>query len=185
MQTNKDNRLFSSKALITSDEDLKFYLRRMPNNCNTLVNKGQYILHFDRLNTIPMQDIKNKKIAIILNTNHSKESPNTTGHWVTILINKERKCLFIDSLKKGSLNSKIIESVKIFCNIHNLHFTNWKIRTQRQQSQACGFIILFFINCFAKYNMFGFTNLKKLFTHYSINERERYILKKAYKLCTE
>ena len=158
----------------------------MPNNCITLVGNGKHILHFNNIKLLSTTDIKNKKLVIILNTKRSDDTTNTAGHWIVLLINKQKKCLFIDSLNKGKTtpaSNEVINTVKTFCIKHNLHFINWKTRSQCRLSQACGFIILFYINLFAKHGIPAFEKLKKMFLNYSIHKREYYVLKKVFQLC--
>ena len=176
--------LFSAKQLITSDTDLKAYLRKMPNKCIKLVGDGKYILHYNDITSLSSTEILNKKVAIILNTKHSSNTSDTPGHWLVLLISKQKKCLFIDSLNKGGSfkDDDIVKTVKMFCMRHNLHFIDWKTRTQGRLSQACGFTILYYIDLFAKHGLPAFEKLKKMFLNYSIRKREYFILQKAFRL---
>ena len=179
-------KLFTSKLLLTSTNDLLFYLKQHPRVYNLIAN-GEYILNYDKLNTLEYNFNKNGKYAIIINTLHSSAPPETTGHWAILLleINKQNRiCLFVDSLANSYKQHKDLASkVNLFCNVHKLDLHLWKTRTQRSNSSNCGFQIVFFLFHFLKHGTKGMYRLQSMLQQYSLATKEYYILKRAYKIC--
>ena len=97
---------FTSKQLITSNNDLINYLKKIP-KAFRLINKGKFIINFDKLHYISPKDISGKKMAIIVNSLHSEninnndsnDNVNSVGHWILLLFNLQKKeCLLIENL---------------------------------------------------------------------------------------
>ncbi len=174
--------LFSSKILITSDTDLRHYLKKHK-KAFRLTQNGNLILAIDQLSSIPKPTLLNRKTGIIINTLRSDDDI-AFGHWVLLLISKNRKCLFIDSLASTFHSDKHLQSMIIaFCAKHTLKLFIWRVKSQTEKSQSCGFQILFFLHFFSKYNIEKFCKLKQLLKSFSVKQAELYILQRAYTLC--
>ena len=91
--------LFTSDILVTSDLDLTRYLRKYSKAYN-LIEKGKFIVNYDKLLSLSTMYKKKRKYAIVVNTLHSSQK-GMTGHWSVLLVEKvstSGKCVYIDSL---------------------------------------------------------------------------------------
>lgn len=175
--------LFSSKLLITSDADLRYYLRKNK-RAYSLTQDGRLIFALDQLNSLSKGTLLNKKTGIIVNTLQGNAEASF-GHWVLLLVTKSRQCLFVDSLATSFQTDKNLKNTVItFCSKHNLRLFIWRVKSQTERSQSCGFQIIFFLDFFSKYNMAMFCKLRKLLKSFSLKQVELYILRKAYALCS-
>ena len=169
--------LFSSKLLITSDNDLKYYLKKHKKTYR-LIQNGDLILSLDQLSSVSKPK---GKTGVIINTLHG----NNTGHWVLLAIDQRKRCLFVDSLASTFHTNKDLQNEVIsFCDKHNLNLIVWNVQSQSEESQSCGFQIMFFLHFFSKYGLAKLLNLRKLLKHFSVKQAEQYILQRAYILCT-
>ena len=175
--------LFSSKLLITSDADLRYYLKKNKKPYN-LTQNGGLIFALDQLHSVSKEALLNKKTGIIVNTLQGNAEASF-GHWVLLLINKAKQCLFVDSLATTfQTNRNLKNTVIAFCTKHNLELFIWRVKSQTERSQSCGFQIIFFLDFFSKYNMAMFCKLRRLLKSFSLKQAELYILRKAYALCS-
>ena len=181
--------LFTSDILVTSDLDLARYLRKYPKAYN-LIEKGKFIINYNKLLLLSTICKKKTKYAIVINTLHSSESQKgITGHWTVLLVERmskfgSGKCIFIDSLLSSyKSNSSLRSIINRFCNMNELYLNVWNVKTQRLNSNYCGFGIIYFVWYFTKYGLKGIYKLKAMLKKYSLTEIENYILKRAYKLC--
>ena len=109
---------FTSKQLITSNNDLIKYLKKTP-KAYQLINKGKFIINYDKLQHISPERFSGKKMAIILNSLHSNNVENvdnvgcagSVGHWILLLFNiRKKECLLIENLAyvyKNCMNIKL------------------------------------------------------------------------------
>ena len=178
---------FTSKELITTDKDLIRYLKKIP-KAMKFINNGDFIIPYDKLLSLK-HDIfsKKQKIAIVLNSAHSQEIFQTTGHWFLLALDlrsNNRQCLLIDSLANVYRNNKDIKnSIDTFCSTHRLSLSHFNLVTQSRKNLSCGFFLIFNLKLFTIHNITYFFKLKQLLANYSLLEREKYILRRAYKLC--
>ena len=177
--------LFTSDILVTSDLDLTRYLRKYSKAYN-LIEKGKFIVNYDKLLSLSTMYKKKRKYAIVVNTLHSSQK-GMTGHWSVLLVEKvstSGKCVYIDSLVSSyKSNSGLRNVINKFCNMNELYLDVWNVKTQRLNSNYCGFEIIFFVWYFTQYGLKGIYKLKAMLKKYSLTEIENYILKRAYKLC--
>lgn len=171
---------YTSKKLVTSDEDLKTYIKKHPRNYE-LIDNGMSIFPYSQLKSFPSQKIKTK-MAIIINTLDENELTKQTGHW-TILLKFRNTMIFIDPLTQNIKNTNLHEEIENFAKRNKcMLFTN-NIKTQSKDSNCCGFFVIFFLNYFAKNSKAKFVHMLKILSSHSLALRENYILSKAYKLC--
>ena len=179
-------KLFTSRLLLTSNADLLSYLKQHPRLYNLIAN-GEYIMNYDKLDSLENNFVNTGKYAIIINTLHSSTPPEITGHWVVLLIEitqQNRYCMFVDSLANNYKQHKdLATKINLFCNIHKLNLHLWKARTQKNNSSNCGFQIVFFLFHFNKHGIKGMYRLQSMLQQYSLTTREYYILKRAHKIC--
>ena len=181
--------LFTSDALITSDSDLTRYLSKSKPAYNA-IGKGKFIVNYDNLLHLSNECKKKKRLAIIINCiSNSYTSKGKIGHWTVLLIEKINgntgRSMFIDSLLSSYRSNKELKStIDKFCKYNNLYLDVWNVRTQRINSNYCGFEIVYFVWYFALHGLKGIYKIKTMLKKYSLTEIENYILKKAYKLCT-
>lgn len=175
--------LFSSALLVTSDDDLKYYLKPLKKHYK-LINSGEFIMNYNLVLEIPLKEMHSKKKkGIILNT-LSSDSNIEKGHWVLLLIDPYKNCLLIDSLASTYRNNDNFRKVvNLFCYKHGLKLLLWNVKTQNSNSQSCGFQIIFFLDFFLRKNILGFKHLEFFFKKYTLFYIEKYILSKVYKLC--
>ena len=127
-------------------------------------------------------------MAIILNSTHSQEMYQTTGHWFLLALDlrrsKNKQCLLVDSLASMYRDKKDIkDTIDTFCSTHNLSLSHFGLVTQSKQNVSCGYFSIFYLRLFTIRNIPHFIKLKQLLKSYSLLEREKYILSRAYKLC--
>lgn len=181
---------FSSKQLITSNSDLIKYLKKIP-KAFRLINRGKFIINFNNLHHISPKDIPGKKMAVIMNSLHSENNNNnnnnvgSVGHWILLLFNlKKRECLLIENLDyiyKNRLDIK--QAIDMYCTSHNFSLKDYNLKSQNSLAKSCGFQIIFYLWFFACNGLTKFELLKRRLKHYSLIEREKYIIRRAYKLC--
>ena len=185
------NMAFTSKQLITSNNDLIHYLKKIP-KAFQLINKGKFIINFDKLHQISPVSIPRKKMAIILNSLHSDNIGNdgndgndNIGHWILLLFNlKKKECLLVANLAYIYENRLDIKQViDTYCTSHKFLLKHFNLKTQNVLAKGCGFQIIFYLSFYAFNNLSKFELLKKRLKTYSLIEREKYILRRAYKLC--
>ena len=63
-------KLFTSRLLLTSNADLLSYLKQHPRLYNLIAN-GEYIMNYDKLDSLENNFVNTGKYAIIINTLHS------------------------------------------------------------------------------------------------------------------
>ena len=178
---------FTSKELITTDKDLIKYLKRIPKALK-FINNGALIIPYDKLLTLKHNIFSNrKKMAIVLNSAHSQEIYQTTGHWFLLALDlrsHDKRCLLVDSLASVYRDKKEIkDTIDTFCSTHHLFLSHFNLVTQSRKNLSCGFFLIYFLRLFTIRNIPHFAKLKQLLKNYSLLESERYILKRAYKLC--
>ena len=179
---------FTSKELITTDKDLLKYLKKIPKALKFIKN-GTLIIPYDKLLTLKHDIFLHKrKMAIILNSAHSQEMYQTTGHWLLLALDlrnsRDRQCLLLDSLASVYKDKKDIKNtIDTFCNTHHLSLSHFNLVTQSKKNLCCGFFLIFNLKFFTIHNIPHFVKLKQLLKNYSLLEREKYILRRAYKLC--
>ena len=180
---------FTSKLLITSNNDLINYIKKIP-KAFRLINKGKFIINFDKLHHILPSTVPGKKMAVILNSLHSDNNNNVgnnnnIGHWILLLFNlKKKECLLIENLAyiyKNRLDIKQV--IDTYCASHNFLLKDFNLKTQNFNAKSCGFQIVFYLSFYAFNNLSKFELLKRRLKPYSLIEREKYILRRAYKLC--
>ena len=171
--------LYTSKTLITSDEDLRNYIKKLPNSLE-LIDNGMSIYPYNKLKLFPPQKVK-PKMAIILNTLKTKELENKTGHWV-ILLKFGKVVLFIDSLAQKLENSSLYIEIQKFCDRIKCKLLTCGLKTQTKNANTCGFAVLFFLNFFANNSLTKTVHLIKTLSSHSLSARENFILYKTYKL---
>jgi len=188
----KKNMAFTSKQLITSNNDLINYLKKIP-KAFRLINKGKFIINFDKLHYISPKDISGKKMAIIVNSLHSEninnndsnDNVNSVGHWILLLFNLQKKeCLLIENLDylyKNRMDIK--QSIDMYCTSHNFLLKDFGLKSQNFSAKSCGFQIIYYLWFFAYNGLTKFELLKRRLKDYSLIEREKYILRRSYKLC--
>ena len=176
---------FSSRKFITSNKDLQHYTRHLPKSYY-LLDKGNNIKHYDDLMSINPNSIKNKRLAIIINTLSHKPTKNRSniGHWILLVKEKNGHCLLFDSLGTTyDTQKKIKNSINQFCFINHLRLVIWRLKTQMPSSQCCGFAVIYFLHIFSKYGIKKMLFLKKELSSFSVYQREHFILTKTYSLC--
>ena len=174
---------FSSRLFITSDNDLKNYLKPLK-KAYSLVGNGDFIMNYDMILSVSRSQIKNKKVANILNTLSSK-SHETEGHWVLLTVDRNNVCILVDSLSSVlCTNKEFRNTISTFCQIHKLQRMVWNVKTQSSTSQSCGFQVLYFTHFFSNNNTKNLLNLQTFFKSHTLHENEKFILKKAYALCS-
>ena len=181
--------LFTSDVLITSDSDLIHYLSKFKKAYNA-IGKGRFVVNYDKLPQLSRVCKKQKSLAVIINTMHSSET-NTgkVGHWTVLLIEripgKTGRCIFVDGLLSNyRSNQDLKKDIDNFCKYNDLYLDVWNVKTQRINSNYCGFEIVYFVWYFAHHGLKGVYKLKTLLKKYRLFGIENYILKRAYKLCT-
>ena len=188
MKATSDTKLdtpFSSTKYITSNKDLQRYTRHLPKSYS-LLNKGNNIKHYDDLMSIDPNIIKNKRMAIIINTLSQKPSKNRSniGHWLLLVKEKNENCLLFDSLGNTyDSRKRIRNSINQFCSVNHLRLIVWRLKTQTPNSKCCGFAVIYFLHIFSKYGIKKLLFLKKELTSFSVYQREHFILMKTYSLC--
>lgn len=179
-------KLYTSKLLLTDGADLQFYLKKHPRLYNLIAN-GELIINYDELESLDIHYHNAGRYAIVVNTLHSSSPPKTEGHWAVLLIeiNKHnRNCMFVDSLANNYKQHKdLAMKINLFCNVHKLKLHLWQTRTQKNDSNNCGFHAIFFLFHFHKHGTKGMYRLQSMLQQYSLATREYYVLKKAYKIC--
>ena len=121
---------------------------------------------------------------------HSSETNiGKIGHWTVLLIEritgKTGRCIFFDGLLSTyRSNEDFKKKIDDFCKYNDLYLDIWNVKTQRLNSNYCGFEIVYFVWYFANHGLKGVYKLKTLLKKYNLFAIENYILKKAYKLCT-
>ena len=180
------SQLFTSRLLLTSDSDLRFYLNKHPSLYKQIDN-GKNIINYDELETLQTSFSNTGKYAIVLNTLHSASHSKLVGHWVILLLEitkNTRNCMYIDSLVTSyKSHIHLTDIISRFCAKHKLKLHLWKTRSQRKNTNNCGFQILFYLHHFSNYGLKGMYRLQTMLQQYSLPTKEYYILKKAYKLC--
>lgn len=171
---------FTSKKLITSDEDLKTYIKKHPKNYK-YIEDGMSIFPYCKLKFFPSQKIKTK-MAIILNTLNEEELKTQTGHW-TILLKFGKTIIFIDPLTQTIKNTYFYQEIKNFCKQNKCNLYVGNIKTQSKNSNCCGFFVIFFLNYFANNSLSKFMQMLKVLSSHSLSVRENFVLSKVYKLC--
>ena len=171
--------LFSTKALITSDQDLKEYIKTLPKSF-ALIDNGMSIFPYTKLNLLPPEKIK-PKMAIILNTLKTNELKNQIGHW-TILLKFKKIVIFVDSLAQKLENSDLYIEIQNFCSQNKCKLFTCSLKTQTKSANTCGFAVIFFLNFFANNSLTKTVHLLKTLSSHSLPARENYILSKTYKL---
>ena len=173
---------FNSKKLITTDLEIEKYIKEKPTSYK-IINKGTFIISYDNLKKIKLTYYKNKA-AIIINSLSSKNlESGEIGHWTLILIEHKTAC-FIDSLNIVYNTDLLFQrAIQSFCQKYGLKLYLWNLKTQNNKSNACGFQILYFIHFFAQKNIMQLHKLRNRLKNFSLLEKEKYILKHAYKSC--
>ena len=186
--THNSNKMsFTSKELITTDKDLIRYLKKIP-KAMKFIGNGALIIPYDKLLTLKHNIFsKKKKMAIVLNSSHSQEIYQTTGHWLLLALDlrdQSRHCLLIDSLASVYKDKKDIKNtIDTFCSTHHLSLSHFNLVTQSRKNLGCGYFLIFNLRFFTVHNIPHFVKLKRLLKNYSLLEREKYILERSYKLC--
>ena len=183
---------FTSKQLITSNNDLIKYLKKTP-KAYQLINKGKFIINYDKLQHISPERFSGKKMAIILNSLHSNNVENvdnvgcagSVGHWILLLFNiRKKECLLIENLAyvyKNCMNIK--QAIDTFCTSHNFSLIDYNLKSQGNKAKSCGFQVIFYLTFFDYNDIPKLKLLKQRLKTYSLVEREKYILRRAHDLC--
>ena len=178
---------FSSRELITTDKDLMKYLKKIPKALK-FINNGALILPYDKILTLKDNIFLNKrKMAIVLNSTHSQEIYQTTGHWFLLALDlrsRNKQCLLVDSLASMYRDNKDIkDTIDTFCSTHRLSLSHFDLTQQSRKSRCCGFFLIFYLRLFTVHNIPHFFKIKQLLKDYCLLEREKYVLNRSYKLC--
>ena len=169
---------FQAKIFVTSNADLLRYAKTKKAYLK-LIDDGNNIITLDDLLKFKLPKTKSK-LAIILHI--PSEQQTSIGHWCIMLISLENKqLLFIDPLNLVLNKTKINDNVQMFCLKHNLYFKTWNVKIQRNSSNCCALIILYFLHLFSCHSLHAINQLKKVYGNYSLQTREAVILKKVLK----
>ena len=162
------------------------YSKRIPKALKS-INNGALILPYDKLLTLKHNIFLNKrKMVIVLNSTHSQEIYQTTGHWFLLALDlrsRNKQCLLVDSLASMCRDKDIKDTMDTFCSTHHLSLSHFNSVTQSWKNVCCGSFLVFYSRLFTVHNIAHFFKLKQLLKDYSLLEREKYVLIHTYKLC--
>ena len=169
---------YSNKAFITSENQLRLYLKHCK-KCANLTNNGNFIFSHETFSNFKINAHKNN-MCFIINNLDPNSNAETTGHWIVMMVHTSSKMVLLFDPRNHnftSIDSNFKKSLDKFIKINDIrHFKQFDLRTQQKYSRSCGIHCIYMIHFSHNNCKRSFIGLRRIFQHYSVGQREKFIV---------
>ena len=178
--------IFRNDHWITTNEEIKNILKNCSQCWNSTLN-GRLILPYNEIGSFPLQQ-KTQTFIINAHNEHNEEHPkkdgnNVIGHWILLSFDKtaQTAILFdpLNSLKK--LHPHVSHFLETYCKNLKFQLKFLNVKTQANQSKACGFHVIWMTHKCHNLNVHGVIELSHISNTHSILNNESNIVRDVFK----